>query len=383
MTHDIKTDIADCCFVFRGYNVTNLGRTPELLAHRAYGPTVRRFLEEASEVASEETHTSIDLVTRVKDRTETSLDSFADAVGLILASEIAQIELLREFHGIDYRHAKLAAGYSLGEIAANVCSGIMPLADAMRIPVALAPDCAELGRDTRMGIVFSRTGELPAAEIDKLCVEITLEQKGTIAVSAYLSPNTILLLGQGKTINRFRTLCRERFDRFVYFRKNPHRWPPLHTPIVKQRAITDRASTRLQSSGGTLAAPKPPIASLVTGSIGYNDYNARQILTDWTDHPQQVWSTVCDTLSQGVKCVVHVGPEPNLFPATYKRLADNITGQSSRGTATSIGRRLVEGMIDRPWLAALLPSQATLLRAPSLTHIILEDWLLQHAPTQQ
>ncbi len=382
MIQDIKTDIADCCFVFRGYNVTNLGRTPELLAHRAYGPTVRRLLEEASEVASEETRTTIDLVARVKDRTETSLDSFADAVALILASEIAQIELLREFHGIRYGDAKLSAGYSLGEIAANICSGIMPFADAMRIPVALAPDCAELGRDTCMGIVFSRTGELPAAEVEKLCVEITLEQKGTIAVSAYLSPNTILVLGQGETIKRFRALCRERFDRFVHFRKNPHRWPPLHTPIVKQRSITDRASTRLQTAGGTLATPKPPIASLVTGSIGYNEYNSRNILTDWTDHPQQVWATVCDTLSLGVKAVVHVGPEPNLFPATYKRLADNVTNQMEGASATSLGRRLVSGIVHRPWLSALLPSQAALLRAPTITHIILEDWLLETAPTQ-
>ena len=85
LIQDIKTDIADCCFVFRGYNVTNLGRTPELLEHRAYGPTVLRLLEEASEVASEETRTTIDLVSRVKERIETSLDTFADAVALILA----------------------------------------------------------------------------------------------------------------------------------------------------------------------------------------------------------------------------------------------------------------------------------------------------------
>src|SRR2546421_688582 len=33
-------------FAFRGYNVTNLGRTPELLDHPAYGPVVRAALSE-------------------------------------------------------------------------------------------------------------------------------------------------------------------------------------------------------------------------------------------------------------------------------------------------------------------------------------------------
>ena len=383
MVTDLKSYIEDACFVFRGYNVTNLGRTPELLDNPAYTSTVQKYLLEASEVASDEIGRHVDLLRRVKAREETSLDTFPEAVALILATEIAQIELLRDFHGIQYQDAKLAAGYSLGEIAANICGGVMPLSEAMRIPVALATDCAELGKSTEMGIIFSRTGELPTEEIERLCVKITMEGSGTIAISAYLSPNTLLLLGQNMTIDRFRSLCRERFKKFVHFRKNPHRWPPLHTPIVKQRFITDRASTRLQGSGGKLGAPTPPIASLVTGSIGYNDYNYRQILTDWTDHPQRVWSSVCDTLASGTRCIIHVGPEPNIFPATYKRLADNVSNQLEGSSATSLGRRLVSGIVHRPWLASLLPSQAALLRAPKLEHIILEDWLLENAPNAE
>jgi hypothetical protein len=37
---------------FRGYNVTNLGRTAELLAHPAYGPTMVRHLGLVGEAAS-------------------------------------------------------------------------------------------------------------------------------------------------------------------------------------------------------------------------------------------------------------------------------------------------------------------------------------------
>ena len=38
---------------FRGYNVTNLGRTAELLAHPAYGPTVEKHLRAASVTAAD------------------------------------------------------------------------------------------------------------------------------------------------------------------------------------------------------------------------------------------------------------------------------------------------------------------------------------------
>ncbi len=44
---DLNERIPNSVFVFRGYTVTNLGRSPELLAHRAYGAIVERTLQEA------------------------------------------------------------------------------------------------------------------------------------------------------------------------------------------------------------------------------------------------------------------------------------------------------------------------------------------------
>ena len=378
MDENLSESLADTCFVFRGYNTTNLGRTPDLLDSPRYGPIVEKWLRRASDVASDETKKHIDLLARVRNREETDLATFADAVALILATEVAQIECLSAYHSVDYASSRLAAGYSLGEIAANICGGVLSFDEALRVPASLAPDCAELGKTTRMGIIFSRTGQLDVEKIERLCVSITMERRGTIAISAILSPNTILILGQNDTVDRFSSLRRETLPSTVHFRMNPECWPPLHTPIVRQHNITDRASARLQSMGGKLSAPVPPIASLVTGKISYNDYNSREILSDWTDHPQLVWDTVCETLSTGIRVIVHVGPEPNLFPATYKRLADNISRQNQTSGTSSLGRRLVSGMVDRPWLAALLPSQANLLRAPSLHHIIREDWLLDN-----
>ena len=80
MPVDLKPLLPNACFAFRGYNIVNLGRSPELLAHSTYGPTVRRILTEASEIASEATGRKIDLILRVEENQDTSLDTFADAV---------------------------------------------------------------------------------------------------------------------------------------------------------------------------------------------------------------------------------------------------------------------------------------------------------------
>jgi [acyl-carrier-protein] S-malonyltransferase len=52
MPNPLQSKIATTAFAFRGYNITNLGRTPELLAHPAYGSTVRRYLRRGSVVCA-------------------------------------------------------------------------------------------------------------------------------------------------------------------------------------------------------------------------------------------------------------------------------------------------------------------------------------------
>ena len=80
----------------------------------------------------------------------------------------------------------------------------------------------------------------------------------------------------------------------------------------------------MQTLPGGFTAPQPPILSLVTGKASYNDYNARDILYRWIDHPQLLWDVVYESLTKGVETMVHVGPEPNIIPATFKRLRDNV-----------------------------------------------------------
>jgi [acyl-carrier-protein] S-malonyltransferase len=380
MAASLQSKIATTAFTFRGYNITNLGRTPELLAHVVYGSTVRRYLTRASEICADVVGRPVDLTQFVLNHQEPGLDQYAEAIALILAIELAQVQLLEEFHGVRYRDAKLAYGYSLGELAAGACGGVFDMNQMLRVPVAMAGDCALLAENVRLGVLFSRGPAIDELDVLRLCRQITAEGNGTIGLSSILSPNTYLLLGQNESVARFKARMHEFLPDPAHLRLNPDRWPPLHTPIVRQRHIPDRAAVMMATMPGGFQPPCPPIISLVTGERSYDDYHARDILRDWIDHPQRLWDAVYETLASGVNTVIHVGPDPNLIPATFTRLSENVQEQTAGRSLGKMGMRAAAGLARRPWLSAILPSRAALLRAPAIKHIILEDWLLENAP---
>lgn len=378
---NLQDQIANSAFVFRGYNVTNLGRSTELLAHPAYGPVVEHYLEEASKVCCDLLGRKIDLVARVERHEEVGLEAYAEAVALILAMEIAHLKLLAEFFGIEYAKVRIAFGYSLGEIGALVAGGVMDMSAALHIPLTMAEDCFDLAHDVTLGVLFSRGPALDADAVQRLCLRINLAGQGTVGISSYLSPNSILLMGQGNTIDRFTDLMREWIPQKLYLRKNDSKWPPLHTPIVRQRNIPDRAAVMMQTLPGGFTAPVPPVLSMVTGKASYNDFNARDLLAQWVDHPQRMWDVVTETLAMGIETIVHIGPEPNLVPATFKRLADNVATQMSSRSWEGMGLRAVGQAVRRPWLAKILPVRSALLRAPFIQQVNVEDWLLEQEVT--
>jgi [acyl-carrier-protein] S-malonyltransferase len=369
----LKKQLPNAAFAFRGYNQTNIGRSTEMLEHEVYGPTVRRWLDEASAAASDILGREINLVDRVSENRETDLSTYSDAIALIVGMELAQIDILENQFGISVKDARIAMGYSLGEITALVAAGVISLYDALRVPLSLSDDCVALANDVVLAALFSKANELPMDTVRRLCVEVNAEGKGVMGISAYLSPNSVLLMGQQDTLDRFKQRMNQAFEFRVHLRKNENKWPPLHTPIVWERQVPNRAAVLMHSMKGGLVLPKPPILSLVTGKVSYNDYNAREILHHWTDSPQRLWDAVYETLSMGIDTVIHVGPQPNIMPATYRRLCDNVESQ----TRGRIGMRALAQIVSRPWLQKLLPERTALLRAPLVKQVILEDWLLE------
>lgn len=372
MAIDLNSRLNNAVFAFRGYNVTNLGRTPELLAHPQYGEIVEEYLVEGSKTCSEIIGRDVDLVQRVRDERETELDDYAEAITIIVAVELAQIRLLQEFHDISFQGARLATGFSLGEISALVCGGVYEMSDALKIPLTMSQDGIDLAEDVTLGVLFSRDTVLPMDKVKRLFLEINNSGEGIIGMSTILSPNSILVLGTGDSVTRFRSRMKEVLPRGVHLRRNEHKWPPLHTAITWNRQIPDRAAALLHTLPGGFTSPSPPILSHVTGDISYNETNSRELIRNWIDHPQRLWDVICKILAMGIKTVIHVGPAPNIIPATFARMSVDIEAQ----TKGSRGMRALSVAIRRPWLQGLLPSRASLLRAPMLEHVILEDWLL-------
>lgn len=376
MTFNLHEQIGNSAFAFRGYNINNLGRTDELLNHHAFGPVVKEVLEEASDLVSEAIKRKVDLVQRVSNKAESSLDTFAEDMAQVIATELAQVRILEQFFDLPMKKAKVTFGYSLGEVAALIASNVYSMRDILTAPLTLASECAELANDTTMGILFSRGPALDFNAVQHLCIDINSEGNGVIGISTYLSPNTVLLLGQYDTIDRFRKRMKDLLPEKAHLRKNDHSWPPLHTPLLWEKSIPNRAAVLQHTMVGGFSTPEPPIISCVTGKVSYNDHNSREILNRWIDHPQKLWDVVYETLAIGVDVVIHIGPEPNLIPATFKRLSDNVTAQLKGRSLNSVGLRAMSGIARRPWLSKLLSSRAALLRAPFVQHIILEDWLL-------
>jgi [acyl-carrier-protein] S-malonyltransferase len=377
MNIDLKARLGTTVVAFRGYNVTNQGRNAELLRHALYGPVVEEHLRAASELSSQALGRHVDLIARVRSGADSRVEEFPLDVALIVAIELAQIRLLEQFHDVPYRSMRMAFGYSLGEVSAIICGGLCRMEDVLPGLLPLAAECAELAHDVTMGIVFSRRGELDEADIQRLCLAINRQGRGVVGISAQLSPNTMLILGQGDTIDRFAAEMPEALGEDVHLRRNKHHWPPLHTPILWERHIPNRAARIMHTLHIEEKLPQPPIFSLVTGKTEYHDHHGRNVFNRWLDHPQLLWDAVYETLASGADTVLHVGPEPNLIPATFRRLSENVMAQTSGNSPRSLGLRAVR-TIWRPWLAHLLSGSAV-LRAPLVQHVMLEDWLLKQA----
>jgi [acyl-carrier-protein] S-malonyltransferase len=373
---DLKQQIATAALAFRGYDASNLGRSPELLEHPVYEPIVRGFLDRASVLCGEILKAKVDLAQRVLAREPATLGSFVEDTATIVAMELAQIQLLEQVFEVPVGDATLSFGHSIGELSALVLGKVYEMEQLLPVPLSLAHDCADLAADTTMGILSSPSSVLDADDVQKLCSAISSRGHGLVGASTYLSPYQVLLLGQRDTLDLLEEEMRHYLPAAVTLRRRSNHWPPLHTPLVWERSVPNRAAVALYRIEGGRSRPKPTVISCTTGKANYDEWNSREILTQWTDHPQRLWEVMENTLASGVELVIHVGPEPKLIPTAFERLSGRIMKQLKSTHLDRLGRRVLPSISRSHWLARTLPLNAVLFRAPFVRHMILEDWLL-------
>ncbi len=373
---ELKQQIGTAVIAFRGYDASNLGRGPEMLAHAVYGPIFREFLNRAGRVCADVLGRPVDLPARLEAREQATLDSFVEDTATIVATELAQVRILEEIHGVPVRNAMLSFGHSIGELSALVLGGVYEMEQLLPIPLGLAHDCADLTADTTMGILSSAGGVLEPEQVLRLCSSASSKGHGLVGPSTFLSPYQVLLLGQADTLDLLEAEMRDYLPSAVTLRRRPNHWPPLHTPLVWERSVPNRAAVALYHTEGGHQKPSPSIVSCTTGRANYDEWNSRAILTEWTDHPQRLWDAIEQTLSSGAELVIHVGPEPKLIPTAFERLSGKVMKQLRTRHLDSLGRHVLPSISRNHWLARRLPHNAVLLRAPFVNHLILEDWLL-------
>jgi [acyl-carrier-protein] S-malonyltransferase len=373
---DLKKQISTAAIAFRGYDASNIGRGPELLEHPVYGSVVRELLDRASGVCGDVLKREVDLAARVAAREPATLDTFVEDTASIVALELAQIRLLEEVFEIPVREAMLSFGHSIGELSALVLGGVYNMEQLLPIPLSLAHDCADLTADTTLGILTSPSGILEPERVQRLCSAISSRGHGLVGPSTFLSPYQVILLGQADTLDLLEADMREYLPSAVTLRRRPNHWPPLHTPLVWERSVPNRAAVALYHTGGGNQRPRPNVVSCTTGRANYDEWNSREILTEWTDHPQRLWDAIEHTLASGAELVIHVGPEPKLLPMAFERLSGKVMKQLKTRHLDSLGRRVLPSISRNAWLARRLPHNAVVIRAPFVNHLILEDWLL-------
>ena len=198
---DLKKRISTAAIAFRGYDASNLGRSPEILEHPVFGPIARATLESASSLCSDALGEKVDLVARILAHEPTELSTFVQDIGTVVGMQIAQVRILEQVFDIPVRQARLSFGHSIGELSALVLGGVYEMEQLLPIPLSLATDCAELTADTTMGILSVHGGLLQIEDVEHLCASISRLGHGLIGPSTYLSPYQVLLIGQHDTLS--------------------------------------------------------------------------------------------------------------------------------------------------------------------------------------
>ncbi|MGO9463023.1 MAG: ACP S-malonyltransferase [Isosphaeraceae bacterium] len=373
---ELRKRIKTSALAFRGYEERNVGRSFELLAHPVYGPIVSATLKRASALCSEVRGTPVDLEWRVLGHATSSLATFVEDVASIVAMEVAQFQLLEQVFDIPVHDARLSFGHSIGELASLLLGGVYEMDQLLPVPLGLAQDCADLTANTTIGLLSVTGQPLSIEQVRRLCIRISSRGHGLIGPSTYLSPYKVILLGQGDTLDLLEREMPDHLQAGATLKRRPNRFPPLHTPLVWERNVPNRTALALYHIAGGERKPTPPVVSCMTGVANYDELNSRGILADWTDHPQRLWEVMKHTLASGVELVIHVGPEPRLFPAGFDRLSEKIRRQMRKRHLDRLGNSLFPSISRNQWLNRSLPGRAALLRAPFLDHLVLEDWLL-------
>lgn len=213
-------------------------------------------------------------------------------------------------------HPDAVAGFSLGEIAAAACSGMVSTEDGFRLAV-------ERGRLMRTAAEQADTGMAAVLKLSADAVEFICKKYTQVYPVNYNCPGQITVAGQKSELENFCREVKEAGGRAVPLRVQG----AFHSPFMESAA----AEFAGVLAGYTMCEPRVPLYSNVTGMPYIGDYPG--LLVAQITRPVR-WQTIVKNMAAaGIDTFIELGPGETLcgmisrtLPAANVIAAGNAAG---------------------------------------------------------
>jgi [acyl-carrier-protein] S-malonyltransferase len=216
----------------------------------------------------------------------------------IMAASIAVIRVLTREAGLDLsRHARLAAGHSLGEYSALCAAGSLTLADAARLlrtrGVAMQEAVAP-GEGAMSALIGIEVSDAEGAATESAA------QGGVCVVANDNAPGQVVISGTKDAVERAGQFAKEKGARRVMPLSVS---APFHSPLMEPAA----AKMRDALNGVTIRPPAVPIVSNVTATETSEPDLIRQLLIEQVTSRVRWRESILSLRSLGVEMTVEAG----------------------------------------------------------------------------
>jgi [acyl-carrier-protein] S-malonyltransferase len=297
--------------LFPGQGSQFVGMGRDLAA--AY-PQARQVFEEADEVLGY-------ALSRIAwDGPEAELTATKNAQPAILIHSIAVYRVLQERLG----RVGMAAGHSLGEFSAYVAAGSLTFADGVRT-VRRRGELMQQSGDERPGTMAALLG-LDDEAVEAVCREAAADG-GECVPANYNSPGQLVISGDVPTVERAMDLARAAGARKAV-RLNVS--GAFHSPLMQ----VARAGLASQLSRVSIAAPRTPVVSNVSGRPVTDAEEARRLLVEQLTSPVRWTASMRAMLDGGIVSFAELGPG-NVLCGLLRRVERSVSCDSV-GTAAAV-----------------------------------------------
>jgi [acyl-carrier-protein] S-malonyltransferase len=247
-------------------------------------PASQAILDEAAEAMG------ADVVPTAQDPSALATTRFVQPA--LLACDVAAFRVL-EAEGLSFVGA---AGHSLGEFAALVAAGVVPLGDALDLVVVRGEAMQRAGEE-RPGTMSALLG-VGTEDAAALCEEVRGDEE--LVVANENSPAQVVISGSVPAIERAESLAKERRIRAVRLSIAGAFHSPLMEPA--RSAIEERLETI------AFSAPRFPVAENVSGALEDDPEALRSLVRRQVVSPVRWEASVRALADAGATSFLEAGP---------------------------------------------------------------------------